>query len=135
MPKSKLSKTDGLGPLEIKKIRTALRLVWHRSYARQLVVKRCLGSNGFSYCEKCKIMAPALKIDHIEACGDVNEGYIERLFCSSDKLQGLCKACHDLKTKEERKSAKARLKMMAQILDQAFLLKKSPPDILKNRKE
>ena len=95
-------KTDGLGPHEIKKIRNALRLVWHRSYARSLVVKRCIGKHGFYVCELCKKKTPQLKIDHIDKVGEVDSGFILRLFCPSTKLQGLCKVCHNLKTKQER---------------------------------
>lgn len=97
-----MEKTDGLGPLEIKKIRTAVRLVWHRSYARSLVVKRCTGKDGFARCEKCGKRTPALKIDHIVAAGDLDGGYLKRMFCPSKELQGLCKPCHDPKTKAER---------------------------------
>lgn len=100
--RQKLVKTDGLGPLEIKKIRTALRLVWHRSHARKLVVLRCTKKDGFTYCEKCARITPQLKIDHINACGDVDGGFISRLFCPSKQLQGMCKDCHDLKTWQER---------------------------------
>jgi hypothetical protein len=103
MPKrQKLKPTDGLGPLEVKKIRTAIRLVWHRCHARKLVVKRCTGKDGFTYCEKCDRRTPSLKIDHIERVGDVDEGFIARLFVPSNRLQGLCKDCHDLKTAIER---------------------------------
>jgi hypothetical protein len=105
----KLKKTDGLGPLEIKKIRNAIRLVWHRCYARQLVVKRCTDKSGFRRCEKCKKRTPDLKIDHIEAVGDVDGGFIARLFCPSSGLQGLCRACHTEKTKQERRAVKAKL--------------------------
>ncbi len=104
--KTKLSGFDGLGPLEAKKIRTAIRLVWHRSHARKLVVKRCTRKNGFAYCEKCSKKTPALKIDHIRKVGDVDGGFLSRLFCPSKLLQGLCKLCHDAKTKQERQDAK-----------------------------
>lgn len=102
MAKKKLEKTDGLGPLEIKKIRSALRLVWHRSHARRLAVKRCTGDDGFSYCEKCFDKVPKIHIDHIYNVGDVDGGHIARLFCPSSQLQGLCKKCHNEKTKIER---------------------------------
>ena len=104
--KKKLQKTDGLGPLEIKKIRTALRLVWHRSAARKVVVLRCTDADGFTFCEQCHKRTPALKVDHIEKLGDVDGGYIERLFVPSGKMQGLCKTCHDAKTKQERSGNK-----------------------------
>lgn len=102
MAKKKLVKTDGLGPYEIKRIRAALRKVWHQSYARSLVVKRCTGKDGFSYCEKCKKKAPKVFIDHTIACGEVDGGFIDRLFTPSKNLTGMCKRCHDVKTKEER---------------------------------
>lgn len=108
MAKLKLKPTDGLGPKEIKNIRSALRLVWHRSHARKLVVIRCTGKDGFARCEKCKKKTPALKVDHIENCGDVDGSYIIRLFVPSNKLQGLCKLCHNKKTKEERHILKLR---------------------------
>lgn len=104
--KLKPAKTDGLGIHEIKKIRASLRQVWHRSYARRLCVDRCVGRGGFSYCEKCTKRAPKVLIDHIEKVGDVDDGFIARLFCPSTGLQGLCKKCHDLKTKQEKASLK-----------------------------
>lgn len=104
--KKKLQKMDGLGPYEIKKIREALRVVWQRSYARKLVVVRCTGKDGFPYCEKCGDRTPTLKVDHIENVGDVDGGFIKRLFIPSQFLQGLCKPCHDMKTNIERNQEK-----------------------------
>lgn len=99
---------DGLGPHEISKIRSAVRQVWHRSMARRLVVKRCTDADGFLHCEECDKKVPQIKIDHIEAVGDVNEGFIQRMFCTSEGLQGLCKKCHQLKTNRERAEKKSR---------------------------
>jgi hypothetical protein len=47
-------------------------------------------------------------VDHIHPVGgpgdkDGWDGVISRLYCEVDGLQVLCKECHDLKTKEERK--------------------------------
>lgn len=106
--KKKLEPTDGLGPKEIKNIRTAVRLVWQRSYARKLVVQRCTGFDGFTFCEECDERTPKLKVDHIEKVGDVDEGFITRMFVPSSKLKGLCDDCHKEKTKEERKAAKPK---------------------------
>lgn len=100
--RAKLKPTDGLGPKEIKSIRTALRLVWHRSHARKLCVKRCTDKAGFTRCEKCKKRTPKLKVDHIKKVGDVNGGYIKRLFIPSRYLQGMCPPCHNQKTREEK---------------------------------
>lgn len=104
--KKKIDKTDGIGPHEIKKIRQAIRLVWHRSHARKIAVTRATGKDGFYRCEKCAKKTPQLKVDHINLVGDVDEGFINRLFCPSTGLQSLCKKCHDTKTKEERKALK-----------------------------
>lgn len=108
--KQKLAKTDGLGPLEIKKIRSAIRLVWHRSHARSMVVRRCTGFDGYFRCETCGAKTPVLKVDHIKAVGDVDAGFIARLFCSSKQLQGMCTECHNKKTAEERKVLRERNK-------------------------
>lgn len=110
MAKKKIEKTDGLGPHEIKKIRSALRLVWHRSHSRRLVVLRCTGEDGFTYCEKCKKRTPQLKIDHIKNVGEVDEGFLKRLFIPSKHLQGLCHPCHKIKTKAERAARPKKVK-------------------------
>lgn len=106
MAKKKHPKTDGLGPREIAQIRSAVRLVWQRCHARALVVKRCLLPNGFSKCESCAGVVAKIKVDHIDKVGDVDEGFIARMFVSSKKLQGWCDKCHNEKTKQERKAAK-----------------------------
>lgn len=109
MSREKLKPTDGLGPLEIKKIRTAIRLVWQRSHARKLVVKRCQDKEGYFWCENCHEMTPMLKVDHIVQVGDLDDGFVPRMFCPSSGLQGLCAECHKEKTKQERLAAKLRL--------------------------
>lgn len=101
--KQKVKPFDGLGPYEIKKIRAAVRQVWYRSLARKLVVKRCTDKQGFFRCEKCSKRTPQLKVDHILKVGDVDSAFIRRMFVPSCDLQGLCKKCHDLKTRRERK--------------------------------
>lgn len=100
--RKKLKPTDGLGELEIKKLRTATRLVWHRSYSRKLCVIRCTGKDGFTFCELCKKRTPKLKVDHLVEVGKMDGGYLERLFVPSKGLQGLCDPCHKIKTKAER---------------------------------
>jgi hypothetical protein len=55
-----------------------------------------------------------LKLDHIDPCVDPDVGWVSyehfanRLFCTVDGYQSLCKPCHDQKTKEERAVAKER---------------------------
>lgn len=108
MAKKKTQKTDGLGPHEIKQIRSAVRLVWQRCFARNLVIKRCETSDGFSKCEVpgCGKIVAKVKVDHVDKVGDVDEGFITRMFVPSKKLMGMCKKCHDKKTAQEKKDAK-----------------------------
>jgi hypothetical protein len=52
-------------------------------------------------------------VDHIIPVGGPGDkdrwnGVIDRLYCEIDGLQVLCKSCHDLKTKEERKNGRER---------------------------
>lgn len=100
--KKRFPKVDGLGPVDVKRIRSALRDAWRWNHARQLVIKRCLLPDGFSRCERCESTAPKIFVDHIDAVGEVDAGYIQRLFVPSNLLQGLCKKCHAHKTKIER---------------------------------
>ncbi len=100
--KEKPQKVDGLGPEEIKRVRSAIRQVWSWSHAKRLVVQRCTDKDGYPRCEKCKKRCPKIFVDHIEKVGDVDEGFLKRLFVPSTKMQGLCKKCHDAKTKWER---------------------------------
>jgi len=102
--KIKLTPFDGLGPYEVAKIRSALRQVWHRSKARKIVVTRCTDIEGYVFCECCYQRTPKILIDHITKCGNVDAGYISRLFIPSMGLQGMCKKCHDEKTKKEKKA-------------------------------
>ncbi len=106
----KTPKFDGLGPHEKKKIRAAVRQVWHRSYARKLCVDRSTDSSGYSVCELCKKRNPKNKIDHIHTVGEVGPGFIERMFVPSSQLQALCKKCHDAKTRVERAAAAVKRK-------------------------
>jgi len=65
----------------------------------------------FEYqCNYCKEWFPEkqINVDHISPAGSLNcskdlAGFVERLFCEVDNLQVLCKNCHDLKTKKEKK--------------------------------
>jgi 5-methylcytosine-specific restriction endonuclease McrA len=53
-------------------------------------------------------------VDHINPIFDPEIGfegwdkYIERMFCEEDNLQLLCKACHDVKSKQEHSVAVER---------------------------
>ena len=74
---------------------------------------------GFYLCNGCKKEVPLsykegkkkvknVAVDHIKPVVDPSTGFttwdekINRLFCEMDNLQVLCKACHDVKTNDER---------------------------------
>jgi hypothetical protein len=101
--KPKPQKIDGLSPGDVEKIRKAIRQVWSWSYPRKLCIARCTGEDGFPQCEQCKERCPKIFVDHITRVGCVDAGFIERMFTPSMNLQGLCKRCHDAKTRLERK--------------------------------
>jgi len=106
MAKKKVEKIDGISQKDRTRIRAALRHVWRYSHPWKLVTQRCLLPDGFSKCEKCKKKCPKVFVDHIQYIGEVDDGVISRMFVSSKKMQGLCKKCHDAKTKIDRKKMK-----------------------------
>lgn len=62
-------------------------------------------------CAQCKgwFSSGDTSVDHIVPAGSLNTfddlpGFCQRLFCSEDGLQVLCKSCHQVKTNEERSS-------------------------------
>ena len=65
-------------------------------------------------CASCTLEFPAkeVQVDHIAPVVDPVVGFvswdlfIERLFCSKENLQVLCKECHAVKTKEEKELRK-----------------------------
>lgn len=101
--RKKAEPTDGFGPRERAKVRSAVRLVWHRCHARRLAQKRAIGPDGFLVCESCQKKSPKLAVDHIHPVGEVDEGFLERMFVPSRKLQNLCPPCHRKKTNAQRK--------------------------------
>lgn len=107
MPKKKHDKVDGLSTKDIARIRSAIREVWRWSTPRKICLERSMDSDGFGVCEACHAKSPKVFVDHIEPVGDVDAGFIKRLFVSSKGLQALCKKCHAEKTKVD----KALLKM------------------------
>lgn len=77
-------------------------------------------------CEQCGLCVDRKKfaVDHIDTViplqglpkygeGPDYNVYIERLFCDVNNLQGLCKTCHDVKTKAENKIRRERNKPVA----------------------
>lgn len=116
--RAKVEKIDGFGAAEKKSVRDAVRLVWQRSKARQTVKKRCIGKDGFEYCEKCKKRVPKVNIDHKKPAGEIDEpGFLNRLFCPSSELQGLCKECHKPKTARENKKRRLKKKQEKEKLE------------------
>lgn len=104
--------TDGLGPAELKRIRSAVRQVWSWSTPYRLAKKRAHIKDGFYRCEnpECKHRKnerhARVAVDHIDAVGPVQgPRYIKRMFVPSKRLQVICKKSHDKKTREERKAA------------------------------
>ena len=76
--------------------------------------KKCVAG---TYKVKGKIKKQAyVFVDHIDPVVDPNVGFIsydsfiERLFVETDKLQLLCKPCHDAKTASEKAIAVARVR-------------------------
>lgn len=102
MAKKKAVLVDGLGEGDLKKLRSAIRLIWHRSYPRRLCLKRALTPEGFSKCEQCQEVVPQVTVDHLVPCGTLDGGFIDRMFCPSSGLQALCKKCHSVRTRAQR---------------------------------
>ena len=125
---AKQKKIDGLGPKEIALIVSALRGVFRYSAQVRIVQKRCLLKSGFSKCEKCQSKCPKVFVDHIQAIGFYSPGFVERLFVSSQFLQGLCAACHKIKTKVDNAKTRAHKKRIAEMVSGTVKLarKKAP---------
>ncbi len=84
------------------KIISALRLVWLRSPTRYQAVKNARVARGKYQCNHCKksFKLKQVQVDHVVEIGSFTDwnSYIEKLFCSVDNLQCLCKRCHKKKT-------------------------------------
>jgi len=94
-------------------VRSALRSAWQRWppkwEALRMASKPVKGKRYKTeyQCAHCKewFKAAEVQVDHIVPAGsdaDWNK-FIEGLFVGVDKLQVLCKPCHAIKTKKERK--------------------------------
>ena len=85
---------------------SACRLIFFRSPLRRQVVKRCTIAKGHYLCEVCLNPVDKIQVDHIKPIGiakDWNE-FFDFLFCDIKDLQGICKPCHNSKTKLDRKT-------------------------------
>lgn len=107
-------KIDGLSAQDVAKIRSAIRKVWSWSWPKKLCTNRAVGKDGFSRCELCKKKTPKVFIDHITPVGEVDGGFISRLFCPSSGLQALCKKCHQTKTNAENRERRLQERLAKQ---------------------
>ena len=64
-------------------------------------------------CKKCKkwYKQTEVEVDHVTPAGSLKDyadlpPFVEKLFCSSDNLQVLCKPCHKRKTISEKRMVK-----------------------------
>ena len=106
-------------------IKNLLRSGTRRWGPKQPTMKKANVKRGFYECAECKEVVPVtvkegrnrkknVFVDHINPVIDPAVGFttwdefISNMFCEEDGLQVLCKACHDEKTKEERKIATER---------------------------
>lgn len=84
------------------KIISALRLLWLRSSTRYEAIRNARTKRGKYRCNDCKKLfrLKEVQVDHIVEIGSFVDwnSYIEKLFCSIDNLQVLCKKCHKNKT-------------------------------------
>lgn len=97
---------DGFTQKDKAYVADACRRIWGWSRAKALCLERAEGPNGLPICEneKCLKEVQKVQVDHITPAGTVDNGYLDRLFCPSSKLQALCKRCHKRKTKHDLKT-------------------------------
>lgn len=109
-------------PRSLKQVLMAgLGRSWMMWGPRNEVKRRCKvpGKAGWWTCEECHEEHEKIEIDHISPVVPVVDGfttwdaYIGSKFVAADGLRGLCRSCHQAKTKEEnkkRREAKKQLK-------------------------
>lgn len=99
-------------------IRSALRRAWTKYPVRYQVMDKAKQpykgtdkrTKWVYECNSCKTLYKStdVQVDHIKPAGSLQDykdlpNFVKTLFCEADNLQVLCKACHDVKTKQERK--------------------------------
>lgn len=96
------------------KVRAALRKVWLWGDERKAVLKAARVFRGYYVCAVCRHPTNEPEVDHVTAVGSTPgargsatdwNGFMQRLFCSSDGLQVLCPTCHRLKTSTKEQAA------------------------------
>lgn len=101
--KKSARKFDGYNPYIKQQIRNAIREIWRNSAAWKIAKNRVLQPDGMSRCEECNNLFAKTAIDHIIACGELDSGFIDRMFVPSIGLKSLCGECHSIKSSEDRK--------------------------------
>lgn len=104
-------------------VKSALRSASRRWKPIYDTIKEARVARGIYVCASCGSHVPPtqnkrknISVDHRVPIIDPDVGFtnwgdfIERLFCEQEGLQLLCRACHDAKSKEERKIATERRK-------------------------
>lgn len=99
-------------------IRSALRRAWTKYPVRYQVMEKARQpykgddkrTKWVYKCNECGELfkSTEVQVDHINPAGTLKTyadlpAFVSTLFCEADNLQVLCKQCHDVKTKEERK--------------------------------
>lgn len=113
-------------PKERNLLKGSIRRVFSRSELRRQVVARARVEHfdpkrkrvtKWGRCEDCQTLTPLyqMEVDHILPVIPLNktledmtwDEVVESIWCDSANLQVICKSCHKIKTKEERKLRKA----------------------------
>lgn len=99
-------------------VRSSLRAAWNKYPPKYKVLEdACIGRSRSRttgrlakhyLCNKCNqiFTAKEVQVDHLVDAGSLKDysdlpGFVERLFCSVDDLQVLCKDCHKNKTHDK----------------------------------
>lgn len=84
-----------------------------RSKERSECLKKARIDRGLYVCAICssQVRSKEIQVDHVESVVPLTgfdgfDNFIQRLWCSEDLLQAICKSCHDTKTKAEREVRK-----------------------------
>ena len=92
----------------LQKLRAALRLVWSRDYSHKQAIDAVIAKDKTFVCPMCKKTWDkfAARVDHFPQLGAFTSlteaaDWMIRLFESPTRV--LCKPCHDVVSKEQRK--------------------------------
>lgn len=103
-------------------LKGAIRRVFSRSDLRKLILEESRINHKdesrprvtkWSCCAECKLPTPTylIQVDHIIPIVPIDstlelmtwDDVVDRIWCDKNNLQPLCKPCHNIKTKAERK--------------------------------